>query len=448
MSHAFRMEPSRALVAQRPTDMDDSTTYQPALDAYAQRLIGRIQRNHHDTDAVIALQAHYEAHCDFPSLANLMEGWANTLRDDRKAADAYAAAAEAVVAGLADAARAQALYLQALQRYPEHAPALDRLEALLREQGDDKGIELCFEYVAGELARRDADARLRATVHYRLGRHYERHLHQPGRAIAQYRAALELDPTSMPAIEAALAIYSASGKTAAVADMYELRIAAAPDMTERHALLMELAKYRRERLGDMDGAVLAVRRALKALPSETSTLELLANLLRERGEEGQGELADADRVRAAELFYQVARSVPRNHARPRLQACLELQPDHARALRLLAELNAYGAQPDAEPELGHVSQAELEALPTGLYPIARSPQEDAFTLPTLDLDPAEPETISEEDEEFSAWLDDEDITLIDEGVHPSAMQPVTDRPPPSDMADTQPRFDTQRSFPV
>jgi tetratricopeptide (TPR) repeat protein len=221
-------------------------------------------------------------------------------------------------------------------------------------------------------------------------------------------------------------------------------------MAERHALLMALAKYRRERLGDMDGAVLAVRRALKALPSEPSTLELLANLLRERSEESPGESADADRARAAELFYQVARSVRRSHARPRLQACLELQPDHVRALRMLAELNAYGAQPDAEPELGHASQAEIEALPTGRYPVAGPPQS------------------SEADEEFEAWLDDEDITLIDEGIRPSGMKPITDRPPPpppppsdaetqprydiqrsfSDAADTQPRYDTQRSFPV
>jgi tetratricopeptide (TPR) repeat protein len=414
-------------------------------------LITRIQRNHQDTDAVIALQAHYEAHCDFPSLANLMEGWGDTLRDDRKAAEAYAKAAEAVVAGLGDIARAQALYLQALQRYPEHTASLDRLEALLRERRDDKGIELCFDYVTGELARRDAGATLRATIHFRFGRHYEQRLLQPSRAIAQYRAALELDPTFMPAIEAAIAIYSASGKTAAVADMYELQIAAAPNMAERHALLMALAKYRRERLGDMDGAVLAVRRALKALPSEPSTLELLANLLRERSEENPGESADADRARAAELFYQVARSVRRSHARPRLQACLELQPDHVRAMRMLAELNAYGAQPDAEPELGHASQAEIEALPTGRYPVAQAPQS------------------SEADEEFEAWLDDEDITLIDEGIRPSGMKPITDRPPPpppppssdaetqprydlqrsfSDAADTQPRYDTQRSFPV
>ena len=58
--------------------------------------------------------------------------------------------------------------------------------------------------------------------------------------------------------------------------------------------------------------------------------------------------------------------------------------------------------------------------------------------------------------------------MIDEGVRPSAMKPITDRPPPpppptdsaetqprfeiqrsySDAADTQPRYDTQRSFPV
>src|SRR5690242_61682 len=88
--------------------------YRPALDSRAQRLIARIRRDHNDTEAVLALKEHYASHNDFPSLANLMEGWAQTLRDDRSAADAYTEAAHAVLQGLEDHRRAYALFAQAL----------------------------------------------------------------------------------------------------------------------------------------------------------------------------------------------------------------------------------------------------------------------------------------------------------------------------------------------
>jgi tetratricopeptide (TPR) repeat protein len=444
MSKPLRRAPSDRPPAPGPTGAN--APYHPAIDAYATRLIARIQRNHQDVDAVIALQTHYEAHRDFPSLANLLEGWGHTLRDDRKAADAYAQAADAVVAGVGDEPRAQSLYLQALERYPEHATALDRLEALLRIQRDDKGIEAALAYVAAELDRRNADPKLRAGMHHRLGRHYEQRMLQPGRAIAEYRAALELDAVFMPAIDAALEIYSASGKTSAVADMYELKIAASSDLVDRHTVLMSLAKHRRERLGDLDGAVLAVRRALKAAPADTSTLELLANLLCERAQQSQGESADTDRLRAAELFFQVARGVRRSHARPRLLSCLALQPDHLRAKRMLAEFDAYGAQPDAEPELGHISQAEVEAFPTGRYAPPDDLQSDAHTRRTLEILTGPTGAASAEDEDFEAWLDDEDVEMIDEGIHPSSMAPVTDRPPPPDANEVGP-YDSGR-FPV
>ena len=181
-----RTEPRPAAHAQDTDANLASGEYKPAIDGHARRLIARIQKNHHDTEAVLALQAHYEAHQDMPSLANLMEGWAQTLRDDFKAADAYVKAAEAVAAGLADPARVKALYLQALQRYPEHVTAIDRLEALLVEADDIAELERCSQHLLGELARRNAPARLRADLHHRLGQHYQRKLGLAGRAIAQY----------------------------------------------------------------------------------------------------------------------------------------------------------------------------------------------------------------------------------------------------------------------
>ena len=106
-----------------------SATYRPALDAHARRLIARIQRDPSDAEAVLELKAHYEAHADMPSLINLMQGWAETLRDHDAAADAYLAAADAALI-LRDRARARWFYEDALKRSPQHQVARARLEAL------------------------------------------------------------------------------------------------------------------------------------------------------------------------------------------------------------------------------------------------------------------------------------------------------------------------------
>ena len=152
--------------------------------------------------------------------------------------------------------------------------------------------------------------------------------------------------------------------------------------------------------------------------------------------------------------------MPRNHARPRLIACLALQPAHARSQRMLDELSAYGAGDHGGPELGAVSQAEIDALPTGRYPAARDPRSAAAMADALGFTPNRPHHAAcagtrgrhrspggrRRDER---WLDDEAVTLIDEGAHPRSMVPVTDRPPPPDGSVAPPRrVDTQRTFPV
>ena len=106
-----------------------SATYRPALDAHACRLIARIEQDPSDTEAVLALKAHYEAHDDLPSLINLMQGWAETLRDPDAAADAYVTAADAALA-TRDRARARWFCQDALKRSPQHQAARARLDAL------------------------------------------------------------------------------------------------------------------------------------------------------------------------------------------------------------------------------------------------------------------------------------------------------------------------------
>jgi hypothetical protein len=174
--------------------------------------------------------------------------------------------------------------------------------------------------------------------------------------------------------------------------------------------------------------VLALRRAVKLVPAEPPTLETLALLLIERAQGGGAE-ALADRTRAAELYYQIARSVPRNQAAPSLQACLQLQPDHARARRMLAELNAYGAQARTYGAAEALSQAEVDMRATGSYGVGGAP-DVSQTLPGAVhvLSEAGEEAAAEDD--MAAWLDDAEVELLDDGVGTQNMVPISDRPPP------------------
>jgi tetratricopeptide (TPR) repeat protein len=419
-----------------PTAPGLRTNYRPAIDAHAQELIARIQADNQDVEAVLALEAHYEVHRDYPSLANLLEGWAPTLHDDERAAHAYAKAADAALRGLDDRARGQRLLQRALERHPEYEVAFMRLTRMLIDDGDDTALERCLAQRVADLARRDADPALRARMHLRLGELYEERLLLRGRAIAEYRSAVELDATLVPAIARARGIYLNSGKIDAAADMFELQIAATPDATGRHALLIGLAKHRRHVMGDLDGAILVLRRAIKALPAEPPTFEMLAEMLAARARRKDNENAQLDRERAAELYYQVARSLPRATAAPRLEACLLLQPEHARARRLLEEIAEDAGEEPSVPGESIGARATRDRRTTGRHPTAQMLR-GGDTLPGLglelsdaDLPFAEDLELEEIEEDVAAWLDDAAVTPIEEAVSTQRMIPISDRPPP------------------
>jgi tetratricopeptide (TPR) repeat protein len=276
-------------------------------------------------------------------------------------------------------------------------------------------------------------------VHQRLGQLYERQGAE-GRAITQYRAALELDGSATEVIAAARAIYLQSGKAGAVADMYELEIAVTHDVEQRGALLRALAEHRRGALADLDGAVLTLRRALKHAPGDLAAIERLAEWLRERSQRVGYVDAEADRVRAAELYFQLARNVPRREAHHRLRACLELEPDHPRATVMLAELEAYGAGTHVQPPDPHLSQAELEGKITGRYASASGAPEP-LPLPAPLPRHAQPEA-----DELEAWINDDEIESIDDDVGLERMVPITERPPPPDAAAARARLARSRRW--
>src|ERR1700742_3383789 len=97
------------------------------VDRHARSLIARIQKNWNDVEAIRGLADHYSKAGDYPSLANLMEGWGDALEDARAAADAYVEWADALLLAGRPGNEARLLFERALSRDASHTQALDRL---------------------------------------------------------------------------------------------------------------------------------------------------------------------------------------------------------------------------------------------------------------------------------------------------------------------------------
>jgi tetratricopeptide (TPR) repeat protein len=327
---------------------------EPLTDRHARSLIARIQKNWNDVEAIRGLAAHYGSAGDYPSLANLMEGWGDALEDPRAAADAYVEAADALLMAARPGSEACALYERALSRDPSHPQALDRLTRVLEESNNFDRLKQVLKYVAHQLTEQGGSQQLLASVHYRLGLVYEKHFDEPRKAATLYRRAIEENPRLVSAIAAARRLYTDQGNHSTVGVLYEFEIEATPNAEDKHALLLALARHKREQCDDLDGAVLAFRRAAKLVPASVRALSGLAETLLARSERAEHLASDADRQRAAEVFFHLAQRVPRAEAVSYLQRALLVVPGHAGARVLLENLSRASHVPPpsaAQPRL-------------------------------------------------------------------------------------------------
>ncbi|MCS6798235.1 MAG: hypothetical protein NZ898_06860 [Myxococcota bacterium] len=333
------------------------------MDPLAEQLIARLRRDPDDAEAFAALRAHYHRLGDYASLANLLEGWAARSPDVTAAGRAFYEAAELVLGALGDRPRALLLYQRAIERDPLHEEAVARLRQLFEESGDVRRVVELLERRADALAAAGADPRVQATIQHELGELWERRMQRADRAIGHYRRAFELDPSLVPAIYAAREIYRNAGNYKAAASLYDLEIAAEPDPGRRLALLRELAYVRADRLGDLEGAIAALRRALSMAPGDLAVMHEMATMLLRRAERSvDAAAATEDRRRAADLLHQMAEVVPLDHALAYAEAALDAAPDHEAALALLERLAPQCGRQDLLP-LRWV--AYLHAAPDG-----------------------------------------------------------------------------------
>lgn len=345
-SQQENLAPSEAVVEPRaprgPPEAGD--------DRQARALIARIQKNWNDVEAIRALGDHYTTLGDYPSLANLMEGWGDALEEPKRAADAYVEAADALLMARRPGDEARLLYERALSRDATHVQALDRVTRVLEENKNYDRLKQVLKYVAHQLQQQSANPQLLASVHYRLGQVYENHFTEPRKAATLYRQAIEANPRLITAIVAARRLYAEQGNYKTVAVLYEFEVEATPNNEDKHQLLLTIARHKREQLDDLDGAVLAFRRAAKLMPNSVRALFGLAEALLARSERSESLASAADQQRAAEVFFHLAQRVHPSEATPYLQRALLVVPDHAKSLQMLESLRRASANGTAAAE--------------------------------------------------------------------------------------------------
>jgi tetratricopeptide (TPR) repeat protein len=320
------------------------------MDAMAEQLIERLRRNPDDADAFAALRAHYHHRGDFASLTNLLEGWAQRCPDGRAASSAFREAADLCAAYLNDRERTIALYERAVEHNPLAMEASNRLEELYEESGDGRRLLDLLERRVEALAAADADPRHVAATHHAIAEVWAHRLRRVDRAVSHYRKAFELDPSLVQAIYAAREIYRHAGNTKAAAALYELEANAEPNPDRRVALWRELAHLRNGELGDTEGAIAAIRRALGIAPADLGAQHDLATMLLGRAERGpDAESAATDRRAAADLMVQMARAVGVDHAIEYAGSALDAVPSHDGALQLLEEVARRAGREDLLP---------------------------------------------------------------------------------------------------
>jgi tetratricopeptide (TPR) repeat protein len=311
------------------------------VDPIAAQLIARLQNDARDRDAYDALKAHYVHGGDLPSLANLLEGWADTQADDwQGASDAFVEAANAVLQSSGDRERAKLLYRKALARNTLQPIVAEGLRVLLEESGQHRDIVELLDNYANALQNAGGTPADLAVLYRQIGTLWRDALARPDMADQYFERAAEATGEEPQPSEPVAAHAPLVGDADAdqLAQQYAEHAAAEQDPERRAVLLSQLAELNASQLGDLDGAIAALRQALSATPGDVAIMHQLAGYLLSRAETGDTEAARTDHRRAAELFYQIAQGVDDSQAIAYLESALSSVPDHEGALTLLERL--------------------------------------------------------------------------------------------------------------
>jgi tetratricopeptide (TPR) repeat protein len=237
------------------------------MDSTTQELIESLRQNPEDVAAYERLKAHYLAHGDLASAANLIEGWGARRQDPLEASQAYVEAAQLVAETPDEASRFVSLLELALTLHPGHVRAHELLHRHYVTCADADGWIASLERRRDNLSRAAGSQAQIAELEFQLGEAWARHGRRVDRAALHYRAAYELDPTHVASLYAARQIYLEAGNIKAATRLLELEAKAERDAERKLALYHELQLRRERDLGDLPGAIEAARVVLSLEPS-------------------------------------------------------------------------------------------------------------------------------------------------------------------------------------
>ncbi|MFW5920273.1 MAG: tetratricopeptide repeat protein, partial [Polyangiales bacterium] len=312
-----------------------------AIEAFEQVL----ERAPSHLGALLALERLYRRVGQWDSLAGVYERQAKVLGDaGGQVAALHELARLRERHGVGTAEDLEVAYQAILQRAPDDAIALDGLERLALSQGD-RGMLIGVD---ARLSTQAQEHELKAAHQTRLAESLEA-AGDPS-ALEAYRTALEHDPESIAATRGLSRLAEQMNDPQALAEAARREAQVAGDSDTAARLLVRSAEVRTDRLGDIEGAVSDLERAIELCPDHAEAAERLADVLRGRGEAAR--LADllthaAGRAKNAErataLWTQVAKlqadaldNIP--GAISSLNRLLRTAPNHVPTLRKLADL--------------------------------------------------------------------------------------------------------------
>ncbi|MBP9086598.1 MAG: tetratricopeptide repeat protein [Kofleriaceae bacterium] len=266
-----------------------------------------------------------------------------TCEDSVLRAELWQQVAQVQEQELADVAGAVASWRKAIIEQPEDAVALSALDRLLALQQN-------YSELVPVVLRRAAladDVGVRAVLLHRAGAYCEENLRQPVEAIAAFRAAAEVDPSDVTALDALQRLYIITEQWREVAEVIERKLEQDPTTPDRLALHTLAAQTYESKLADVHRGIahwqallevdarnaLALRELDRCYAAQHMWPELI-DVLDQRAVLA---LASAER---AELAYRAARIVAEQQhdldaAIARYGGVLQVLPTHEAAKQAL-----------------------------------------------------------------------------------------------------------------
>ncbi|NVB83755.1 MAG: tetratricopeptide repeat protein [Kofleriaceae bacterium] len=299
-------------------------------------------------EIVEILEPLFEADGDAARLLNVLEAKLGVTSDPLDRAGILARIVELAEGKLADRARALDAAIRWLAVDPASEQALAETERLADRLGQWRETATRIDAIvhAADAGERDNDVQVGLLVF--LGKILRDRLGQNDDAITTYRAALQLEPDSLDALDPLVEILRQRGEWSPLADVLRARGRIVQELPEKRAAFAEVAQIS-ERGGDRDGAIEAWREIADADETDRDSLDQLARIYRSAGNDPVALIevlgraariaANADdektlRVEIAQLESEGPRGVAA------WQAVVDLDPDDANALSALEAAHA------------------------------------------------------------------------------------------------------------